>query len=136
MSLYGVQQRTETSRAYSSRRSEDYDNVRPEAAAGELARLVDGPRQPTTLSGPVKSITMRVIKKTTTLQRGQQRTRMESSVETLDGHVFVPMAPQQPQVRSYGGSDGRLPQVTSGQLQWHRSGHTAGLTAGYHRSAE
>ena len=71
MSLYGLQQRTETRRAYSSsRRAEDYDNVRAESAGpgsggGQLARLADGPAA---LTGPVKSITMRVIKKTTTLQ--------------------------------------------------------------------
>ena len=105
MSLYGLQQHAETSRAYSSsRRPGDYDNMRTETA-DQLARMVDVQtthREPANLTGPVKSITMRVIKKTTTLQRGQQKTRMESSVETLDGHLFVPMTPQQPQVRSGG----------------------------------
>ncbi|XP_037084660.1 plectin-like [Pollicipes pollicipes] len=98
MSLSGVHAGSRT--LPSRRRADDYDNLREAASTGmELTRALG--RSETELAelrGPVKSITMRVVKKTTTLSRGQQKTRFESAVETLDGHVFVPMKPQQPQI--------------------------------------
>lgn len=51
--------------------------------------------------GQMKSITMRVIKKTTTLSRGHQKTRMESMVETSDGHAIMPVRQQQQQLQQH-----------------------------------
>lgn len=87
------------------RRSEDYDNLRQVASVRrdaspamlDLTRLVGNGAD--VLHAPCKSVTMRVTKKTTTLLRGQQKTRLENTVETMDGHVFMPMPPQQLQVR-------------------------------------
>ncbi|XP_037077621.1 smoothelin-like protein 2, partial [Pollicipes pollicipes] len=93
----------------SAGRADEYESERGREAVPELAQVVTSRRMAsdvhqssnemhrTERQGAMKSVTMRVIKKTTTLSRGHQKTRMESLLETADGRMIMP-AKQQPQI--------------------------------------
>ena len=89
------------------RQTESYEASRSSRdAVPELAQVVTSRRMASDVhqstsemqrsegQGGMKSVSMRVIKKTTTLSRGQQKSRMESMVEQHDGRMIVPVREQ------------------------------------------
>ena len=88
------------------RQTDDYDAVREQESVPELQQVVTSRRMASDIHqstsemqrserhGGMKSVSMRVIKKTTTLSRGQQKSRMESMMEQHDGRMIVPVREQ------------------------------------------
>ena len=88
------------------RQTDEYDAVRERESVPELAQVVTSRRMASDIhqstsemqrserQGGMKSVSMRVIKKTTTLSRGQQKSRMESMMEQHDGRMIVPVREQ------------------------------------------
>ena len=88
------------------RQTDEYDSVRERESVPELAQVVTSRRMASDIhqstsemqrserQGGMKSVSMRVIKKTTTLSRGQQKSRMETMMEQHDGRMIVPVREQ------------------------------------------
>ncbi|XP_043207067.1 microtubule-actin cross-linking factor 1-like isoform X6 [Amphibalanus amphitrite] len=85
------------------RQTDDYNAVREREDVPELQQVVTSRRMASDIHqstsemqrserhGGMKSVSMRVIKKTTTLSHGQQKSRMESMMEQHDGRMIVPV---------------------------------------------